>query len=387
MLIPLEEAHALIERHFTKRVRTRRVKVWEALGKVLAEDVISPIDVPERPLSAMDGFAVRAEDLEKYASLRITGKSFPSAKELRELGEGEAFYVTTGAPLPPGANAVVRIEAAKVEGEFVKTSVKVAPGKDVRPAGEDFKRGDLLLQAGRVVNERDLALLLRAGIEEIEVLDYSSCVLATGDELAPYDSPQPGKVRDSIAPTVLGYLSKFGNSLYFGVVPDDENRILNSIELATSTCDLVFVVGGSSVGEKDYVKRAISKLGTLLFEGVSVNVVKRCGVGQVNGKPVVSLPGQVVSSVTSFHEFGLHVLEALSGVRLRRSVTVELEREVEVRHNMDSVYLFRIEEGRAVPLRWGVGLYRELSRADGYAVLKKGITYRKGERVEVRKFL
>ncbi len=387
MLIPLEEAHELIERTFRRNVKSKRLKPWEALGKVLAEDVKSPIDVPEAPLAAMDGFAVRAEDLERLNSLKIVGKSFPSGGPLPTVREGEAVYVTTGAPIPPGADAVIRVEAVKVEGNLLFTQAKVKPGKDIKPIGEDFKKGDELLRSGKVVNERDLALLLRAGVEEVAVLNYRSCVIATGDELVPYYSTGTSKVRDSIGPTIAAYLSKFGEALYLGVMPDSKEKIESAISIATETCDLTFVIGGSSMGEKDFVKKAIAELGTLLFEGVNVNVIKRCGVGVVKGKPVISLPGQVVSAVTSFHEFGLHVIEVLSGVKLRESITAELDEDLEVRHNMDPVYLFAVNGNKARPLRWGVGLYSELVKASGYAVLQRGRKYVKGEMVEVRKFI
>jgi molybdopterin molybdotransferase len=387
MLIPIEEAHALIEKSFAKSSNVKSVKVWEALGKVVATDLVSPTDVPERPLSAMDGYAVRASDLEKFPKLRVVGKSFPSSDTAQELKEGEAIYVTTGSPVPLGADAVVRVEAVRLEGDFVTTSVRPKPGQDIRPQGEDFRRGETLVKAGTLLNERQLALLLRAGVEEVSVLDVKSCVFATGDEISPFYRSEPGRIRDSIAPTILAYLNRFGKAEYLGVVRDDQREVESAISKAANECDLIVSIGGSSMGERDYVKKAVSKLGELLFEGVNVNVIKRCGVGKVGDKPFVALPGQVVSAVTSFHEFGLHVIEKFTGLPIRRTRKVALGNEVSVKHSMDSTYLVKVEDGRATTLRWGVGLYSELAKADGYTILKRGVTYKQGDLIDVSFFL
>jgi molybdopterin molybdotransferase len=182
-------------------------------------------------------------------------------------------------------------------------------------------------------------------------------------------------------------LKRFGTVEYLGVVKDDPHELERVLVDASLRCDLILSIGGSSMGERDFVKRVVSRLGDLVFEGVNTNVIKRCGVGKVNGKAFVSLPGQVVSAVTSFHEFGLHVLETLSGLKLRKVKEVELAQDLEVKHHMDSVYLIELTDHGATPLRWGVGLYSELVKADGYAIFKRGRKYGKGERFEVKLFI
>ncbi|MCI4455415.1 MAG: molybdopterin molybdotransferase MoeA [Sulfolobus sp.] len=383
----VEEAHSRIDRSFSQIRATRRVKVWDAVNRVIAEDVYSPIDVPERDIAAMDGYAVNVEGLEKYGKLKVVGKSFPNTVELPPIEDDQAVYVTTGSPIPPGANAVIRIEAARLENGYVTSSLRPRPGQDIRPLGEDFRKGDLLIPKGSILTERHLGLLLRANVDEVEVVDLRSCVFATGDELVPYYVSDSGKVRDSIGPIIASYLKRFGTVEYLGVVKDDPHELERVLVDASLRCDLILSIGGSSMGERDFVKSVVSRLGDLVFEGVNTNVIKRCGVGKVNGKAFVSLPGQVVSAVTSFHEFGLHVLEALSGLKLRKVKEVELAQDLEVKHHMDSVYLIKLTDHGATPLRWGVGLYSELAKADGYAIFKRGRKYGKGERFEVKLFI
>jgi len=387
VLLDVEEAHSRIDRSFTQIRATRRVKVWDAVNRVIAEDVYSPVDVPERDIAAMDGYAVNVEGLEKYGELKVVGKSFPNTVELPPIEDDQAFYVTTGSPIPPGANAVIRIEAARLENGYVISSLRPRPGQDIRPSGEDFRKGDLLIPKGSILTERHLGLLLRANVDEVEVVDLRSCVFATGDELVPYYVSDSGKVRDSIGPIITSYLKRFGTVEYLGVVKDDPHELERVLVDASVRCDLILSIGGSSMGERDFVKKVVSRLGDLVFEGVSTNVIKRCGVGKVNGKAFVSLPGQVVSAVTSFHEFGLHVLETLSGLKLRKVKEVELAQDLEVKHHMDSVYLIKLTDHWATPLKWGVGLYSELVKADGYAIFKRGRKYGKGERFEVKLFI
>lgn len=387
MLLDVEEAHSRIDRSFSQIRATRRVKVWDAINRVIAEDVYSPIDVPEMDIAAMDGYAVNVEGLEKYGKLKVVGKSFPNTVELPPIEDDQAVYVTTGSPIPPGANAVIRIESARLDNGYVTSSLRPKPGQDIRPLGEDFRKGDLLIPKGSILTERHLGLLLRANVDEVEVVDLRSCVFSTGDELIPYYVSDSGKVRDSIGPIITSYLKRFGTVEYLGVVKDDPHELERVLINASLRCDLILSIGGSSVGERDFVKRVVSRLGDLVFEGVNTNVIKRCGVGKVNGKAFVSLPGQVVSTVTSFHEFGLHVLETLSGLKLRKVKEVELAQDLEVKHHMDSVYLIKLTNHGGTPLRWGVGLYSELVKADGYAIFKRGRKYGKGERFEVKLFI
>ncbi|MEM4139281.1 MAG: molybdopterin-binding protein, partial [Sulfolobaceae archaeon] len=223
--------------------------------------------------------------------------------------------------------------------------------------------------------------------KNLKIIYYTSCIFAIGDELKPFNDVDNSGITDSISPIILTILKKFGEAKYLGVVNDDPKKIEEKLMEAVEFCDIIFTIGGSSVGEHDYVKRVVRNNGELLFEGVTVNVLKRGGVGIINDKPIVILPGQVVSAVTTFHEHGLNVISKMCKIPLRKTIKVKLGTDVEVRHKMDSLYLFVSQGEYVLPLRWGVGLYSEITKADSFGILKRDRVYRKGDEIEVQKLL
>jgi molybdopterin molybdotransferase len=228
-----------------------------------------------------------------------------------------------------------------------------------------------------------LGILLQQQIFHINVSDLRFAIFANGDEIASFENPEKNKVIDSISPILIKILEKFGSVKYMGVAKDDINDVIGKIERSLEISDVIISIGGSSVGEKDYVKRAIK----ILFDGVTVNIIKRGSIGRIQGKPILVLPGQVVSAITAFHEFGLSVLSNILSANLKRFVKSALVEDIYVNHSMDSIYLFDVKGNSAFPLRWGVGLYSELSKANGFTILKRSVTYKKGEEVELQLFI
>lgn len=385
MLIPLDEARALIDSLTLPMAKIKEVSLLDAVGKISAENVYSIQDIPERDLSAMDGYAIKVADNKK--KLKVVGKLFPSSKEEIEIREGEACYVTTGSPIPKGAEAVVRIESVKKEGDeyIIPNAIELYEGKDIRKRGEDIKKGEIIIKKGEIITPYHLGILAYQKISSLKVVDITFSIFANGDEISPFSDTS--KVQDSISPILISLLSKFGKVIYLGVAKDDEEDVKRHLKLGIESSDFVISVGGSSVGEKDFVKRAITKLGKLIFEGVSVNVIKRGGLGIVQEKPILSLPGQIVSAVTVFHEHGLHVLSKMIGAEIRKFEEIPLAETIEVTHNMDSLYLLKEENGKAHPLRWGVGLYSEIYKANMFTILKRGKKYEEGERVIAQRLL
>ncbi|AHC50626.1 molybdenum cofactor synthesis protein [Sulfolobus acidocaldarius SUSAZ] len=385
MLISLEEARKIIDNANIRNANIRSESIYNAVGKVAGRDIVAKIDIPEFNISAMDGFAFNISDYKKYGKLKIAGKIFPSSLAIPQLKEGEAYYVATGSPIPKGANAVARIEATKISGDNqIVFSEDVFEGKDIKFAGEDVKKGDIIVRKGEVINHYHLGVLTMQKIREVNIVDINSCVLASGDELCPYDSPEDNKIPDSISPILISILRKFGVTNYFGIVSDQKESLKTKLESMIENCDYIVLIGGSSVGEKDYSKRVIAELGELLFEGVSVNIIKRGGVGVVNGKPIINLPGQVVSALTVFHEHGLHMISRMIGQEVRKYEKYILSEDMQVEHKMDSIYLFNTIGVLAKPLRWGTGLYSELIKAKGFGVLKRGRIYHKGDEIELQ---
>ncbi len=384
-LIPLEEARRIIDLVDFVEPRKTSVKVWKAVNMIAAEDLRAPRDIPHMRVAAMDGYAVRLEDLESFESLRISGKLFPGA-QVMELGRGEAIYVSTGAPVPLGANAIVRLEAARVRNNRLYIVERLWEGKDIVDIGEVAKKGDIIVKKGTPITPYALSLLAKAGILEIPVYRLRALIMAVGDELSRFDDPEEGVVRDSVSPMIIGLLS-FAESEYVGVIGDNLDEIVRAIEDSISKADLVVTSGGTSIGEKDLVKKAVVRIGELLFEGVAVNVIKRCSVAVAGGKPIVLLPGSCVAAAACFHEHLLHVVSRMVGGELRRYEEAVLGQEIRVDHSMDSLYLFISLSGVAYPLRWGPGRCYDLVKANAMGILKRGMLYRKGEKIYLQRLL
>ncbi|QGA54581.1 molybdopterin molybdenumtransferase MoeA [Sulfolobus sp. E5-1-F] len=384
-LIPIEEARKIINNtSFQIKKRDKDVEIFQALGKIVTEDVFAIKSIPERPLSAMDGYAIKYEDYLKYGKLRVIGKLYPNTSNIPELNEGETYYVTTGSPLPINADSVVPIENSKLEGEYVIFKGEIKKGKNIRKEGEDISVGQIILRKGTEVSPYHLGILIQQQIFRINISDLRFAIFANGDEITSFENPENNKVIDSISPILIKILEKFGTVKYMGVAKDDLNDVIEKIERSLEISDVIISIGGSSVGEKDYVKKAINKLGELLFDGVTVNIIKRGSVGKIQGKPILVLPGQVVSAVTAFHEFGLSIMSNVLGTNLKRFIKSTLAEDIYVNHSMDSIYLFDVEGNLAFPLRWGVGLYSELAKANGFTILKRSVTYKKGEEIELQ---
>lgn len=384
-LVPLERARALIEEAQLAKPPVVRLEVWKGLNMISAEDVRASRDVPSEDVAAMDGYAVRSEDVGVFGRLRISGKIFPGDPRT-VAGRGEAVYVSTGAVMPEGADAVVRIEASAVREGYLVPVERVWSGKDVVRTGDVVRKGEIVLRKGEIVTPYHVGLLIKAGVLEIPVYRPRISIIAVGDELDRFDAPDGRRIRDSVSPMIIG-LAGFAEKDYMGVVGDDVAEILAMVEEALSKSDLVITVGGTSVGEKDLVKPAVARIGDLLFEGVAVNVIKRCSVAVSGGKPIAILPGQCVAAAACFHEHVLHVISRMVGGELRVHEEAALGEDLLVDHRMDSLYLFKVRSGIAIPQRWGPGMCSELTKSNAMAVLAKERLYHKGERILVQRLM
>ncbi|MEN2999469.1 MAG: molybdopterin molybdotransferase MoeA [Acidilobaceae archaeon] len=380
-LVSLERARGIIASLELPSPPAERVKAYEAAWRIAARSVVAQKDIPSLPLAAMDGYALRTSDLKTHAALKLRGEVRPG-EEPPELGEGEAYYVNMGAPLPHGADAVARVEATRVEGGLVRPLEPLRPGKDVMPRGEVIESGDTVISTGEVISPYKLPLLAMLGISEVEVFKVRVGVLNVGEELDRFDMPTGKPVVDSLSPMVMGLMRGL-EPVYLGVVSDREEEIARAVEENIAQLSALLTIGGASAGESDNVKRALGRIGEILFAGVSVSVLKRGGLAVVGGKPVVTLPAQCVAAALVYHEFFLHVLSRMVGAEVRRFLKARLGRRTEVRHKMDSAFLFRVEGESAYPLRWGTGLCGELAKANAFGVLSRGV-HEEGEELELQ---
>ncbi len=320
-MIPLSEAREYVIGSVSPRA-TATVPVAESVGAVLAEDVHAVEDIPPFANTAMDGFAVQADDTigaeDNPVTLKIAGTIAAGAAGDIEVKQGSAVRIMTGAPIPPGADAVVMVERTKAndDGTEVVVDLEVPVGNHLRPAGDDVKVGDLVFSAGAEITPGHLGVLLSLGRTEVSVISKPVVgVVSTGDELVV--GPQklePGQIRDSNRGTILALLAEAGfETVDLGLVPDDEAAIEEVMRRGATECDAVVTSGGVSMGDFDYVKAVLKRIADMRWMQVAIRPAKPLAFGTLDGTPVFGLPGNPVSSMVSFALFALPSLRKMSG--------------------------------------------------------------------------
>jgi molybdopterin molybdotransferase len=386
-LIPVEEARARILDDI-QPLAPLELPLTDAYGCVAAADIVADLDLPEFPSSAMDGFAVRAADLTgaspaRPGTLRVVGRSMIGHRPEATVGMGEAVQIATGAPIPAGADAVVPVENAHLDGDLVALVQQPAPGAHVRPTGEDVRTGQILVEGGKRLGPPELGLLANAGHPTPLVHPRPRVVvLSTGDELIPpTETPEFGQVRDSNAYTIFGAIREAGAiPVLAGIVRDDVDQLKETVFAYEIQADAFISSGGVSVGERDVVKAAFFRRGDVDFYKVAMQPGMPQGYGQIEGKPYWGLPGNPVSVFVSFEQFVRPALLKMMGrTQLARpEVTASLTEDIAgPKHKtvFARVSVRRSGEGwEAVPTGGrGSNLISTVSRANGLAVIPAGI--------------
>ena len=320
VLVPLAEA----QRHVLARspiMAPARVPLDEALGLVLATDVVSPEDVPPFANTAMDGYAVRAADTRPApVELRVVGTLAAGAAPAMAVGPGEAMRIMTGAPLPEGADAIVMVERTSTseDGAQVRVEVSAQPSDHVRPVGDDVAAGQLLFSAGDVLSAGHLGVLASIGLTEIAVQPRARVgVLSTGDELV--EGPvalQPGQIRDANRRTLIALVHEVGGQpIDLGIVADQPAALTSALVSGSRRCDAILTSGGVSVGDYDYVKLVLDRVseGSMRWMQVAIRPAKPFAFGTIGNVPVFGLPGNTVSSMVSFECFARPALRQMMG--------------------------------------------------------------------------
>lgn len=356
-----------------------------ALGRVLAADVASPIDVPPFDRALVDGFAVRAADT--LGAAEAAPRRLALNHEILACGvpprgavaAGTATPIATGGVIPRGADAVVMIEATEFlrEGPAIDLARAAAPGQFVGYAGSDMARGETVLRAGTPVTAREIGMLAACGLATVAAVRRPRVgVISTGDELAAPGSPlPPAGIYDSNGAIVAASVAENGGEpVAFGILPDAEAALEAAIRRALGTCDLVVLSGGTSKGAGDISHRILSRLGPpgILVHGVALKPGKPLCLAAAGGKAVVVLPGFPTSAMFTFHEFVVPLIRALAGLPAREDAAVEAvlpQRLASELGRMEFV-MASLSRGRdgtvALPLSKGSGSVTAFSQADGF---------------------
>lgn len=288
--------------------------VRESLGRVLAEDIVSPSNVPNHNNSAMDGFAFKFSA--NLKTLKIIGTAFAGQPFMDNLNAGECVKIMTGAVIPAGADTVVMQERIAIKSDRITLLEETKQGANVRLAGEDLRIGQTVLSKGHIMKPADLGLVASLGIAEVPVYrKLKVAFFSTGDELVGVGNPlQEGQVYDSNRYTLYGMLSRLGAQISdLGNVPDDPSQLEETLLQAAQNNDVVITSGGVSVGEADYMKALLARHGQVLFWKMNMKPGRPLAYGKIAGAHYFGLPGNPVATMVTFYQFVREALLMLQG--------------------------------------------------------------------------
>jgi molybdopterin molybdotransferase len=316
--MPVAKAREVIARFLHPVTTTERVNVRAALGRVLAEDVVSPLDVPAHDNSAMDGYAVRFADLKPDAdvTLRVTGSSFAGVPFQGAVKAGECVRIMTGGVVPAGTDTIVMQEQVKAEKDRITIKPGHKKGQHLRRAGEDLATGQVALKRGIGLRPAEIGLISSLGIGEVTVYrKLRVAFFSTGDELVSIGSQlKEGQIFDSNRYTLHGMLTRLGCEVIdMGVVRDDPKLLEKAFRDAASAADVVITSGGVSVGEADFVKELLDRLGEVVFWKIAMKPGRPLAYGKIGAAHFFGLPGNPVSVMVTFYQFVRDALLKLSG--------------------------------------------------------------------------
>ena len=398
--LPVARANEVIRSFVAPVSGSEKLPVRAALGRVLARDIVSPIDVPSHDNSAMDGYAVRNDDLGAGEPVTLTeiGTAFAGREFAGEVRRGQCVRVMTGAVMPKNTDTVVIQEAVTVQGDRISIPPGQEPGQNRRLAGEDLHKGKPALHAGRMLRPADIGLIASLGIGEVSVRrKLKVAFFSTGDELVSVGRKlKPGEVYDSNRYTLWGMLARLGCEVVdLGVVRDDPKKLEAAFRKAAAGADAVVTSGGVSVGEADFTKQMMAKLGEVVFWRIAMRPGRPMAFGRIRSRGkaayLFGLPGNPVAVMVTFYHFvrgallhmmgrsdtELPLLRAKSETAMRKKPgRTEYQRGILERKNGE--WTVRLTGAQ------GSGILRSMSEANCFVVLgHERDAVRAGDYVEV----
>ncbi|MFX1280456.1 MAG: gephyrin-like molybdotransferase Glp [Promethearchaeota archaeon] len=402
-LTSLEDTLKLIYPN-VKTNSVEEIEVKYGLNRILATNITSNIDIPPFDRSAMDGYAIRAEDSfnaspsnPKHIELR--GKIEIGEFSTLSLNTGEGIRISTGAVIPKGADAVVKIEDTEIENNIIHVYTSVPPGKNVSKKGEDIKKGVQVLTEGIELKAEHIALLSSLGLNKVKVrVKPRVSIFSSGDELfEPGTQLKPGKIYNSNTPMISALVTLYGGDVVKGeTVKDEKDMIKNKLIEATENSDIIIFTGGTSVGTKDYLPEIIEESGTVLTHGVAQRPGAPVLIGILNKKLVFCLPGTPVAAYISFLSIAGLVIRKMLGCLIldpRHEIIAQINKDVPV-SSLGYIHYLRviIEKSQEVliakPVKLkGSGVISSLTFSDGIVEIpphREGL--KKGDLVKVKLF-
>jgi len=411
-VVSVQEALDIFLRHFRPLpLESEVIDVEDALQRILAEDIISEIDLPEFPRSTVDGYAVRAVDTfgageSMPVYLNLIGEVLMGEEPKAMLKKGEAMKIATGGMLPAGSDAVVMFEHSnQIDNNLIEVVRAVAPAENVIQVGEDVRRGETILSKGHRIRPQDMGALAGLGITKVRVYQRPKiAIISTGDEIIDAkERPRPGQVRDINTYNLSGLIRLWGGiPLRKGILPDRYEKIYPVVKDSLDEANIVIISGGSSVGARDITEKIINDIGNpgVLVHGVSLKPGKPMIIGIVDRKPIFGLPGHPAAVTICFELFVVPVLSAISGevnrlvnlgIASHRLVKAVMTKNIASIPGREDHVRVALEEGNgkllARPILGKSGLIATLVKATGIVIIpatKLGVE--RGEEVTVELF-
>jgi molybdopterin molybdotransferase len=365
-------------------VETEQISLQDTPGRILAENIISDIDLPGFSRSTMDGFAVRASSTfgaseENPAYLSVVGSIAMGETPSFSVNQGEVAKISTGGMLPKGADSVIMIEHTEtLDEKTIEAYKSVAPGQHMIEKGEDFTKGNIILSAGQKIRPQETGLLAAFGKERVSVFKKPVIsIISTGDEIVPVSSiPGPGQIRDINTYTLSGQVKEAGCiPLHLGIVKDDFTTLFEKCSEALDASDMVLISGGSSVGVRDFTIEVLSELpdSDIVVHGISISPGKPTILSRSGKKPLWGLPGHVVSAMIVFAAVVRPFIEKISGLsalhRSRLTLSALLSRNIASAQGRTDYIRVRLIKKEGVlwaePVLGKSGLINTMVKADG----------------------
>ena len=395
--ISLQDARAALLDAAVPIDRTERVDLREANGRVVAEDVISTLDVPPFNRAAMDGYAVIAEDTfgaGSYApkTLRRIDTVHTGRVSTRRLSRGECVEIATGAPLPEGADAVVMVEVTeKGNGDDIRVLAPVYPAQNVSKRASDISAGQPLLSDGDLITPSRLGALAAVGNIEVKVYARPTvAIVSTGNEIVEPGRPlEPGQIYDINRFTLASIIDAHGGVPSVHPTVSDDLPALTEAVAAAGRDDLLVFSGGSSVGERDLITDVLQRMGEILFHGIAVKPGKPTMFGRIGGRPVLGMPGNPTSCLSNAYLLLVPMLRRIARLPEHRPhiVRLPLARRVVSTTGRHQFYTVRVVDGAAVPAFKASGDITSMSQAHGYIEIPSQTDIvEAGELVDVKLF-
>ncbi|AYO19940.1 bifunctional molybdopterin-guanine dinucleotide biosynthesis adaptor protein MobB/molybdopterin molybdotransferase MoeA [Vibrio owensii] len=374
---------------------TEACKIEDAYGRVLADHVVSPVNVPQYTNSAMDGYAIRGDDVERE-SYQVVAEVMAGHAYDQPLEVGQAVKIMTGAPTPINGDTVVMREQATQDGDTVTfNGASIKTGQNVRQAGEDLAIGSDVFTAGTRLASPEMGMIASLGFGETNVFrKLKVAVFSTGDEVqAPGTAQKANSIYDSNRFTIMGMLEKLGcEILDFGILEDNEQLMIEALENASAQADVVMTSGGVSVGDADYIKLALDKLGQIDFWRINMRPGRPLAFGQINDKPFFGLPGNPVAVMVSFINFVEPALRKMQGEQGWKPLKVSAIATENLRSRQGrtefSRGIYELDETGRLTVRTtgkqGSGILRSMSEANCLIEISPAVdTVKAGESVTI----